>query len=137
MNLLQTCRSREHPNDSLLIANTYACTIPLLNFLWLYFLNNRSPIQSPSNSQQFLFQQAFFDILNIQLDSEAVRTKTIETRWNECEIIYISSTFLCLCHHCLIIRLNLNISKKAYCGKKYVSHQGIYLTISNNRAVFK
>ena len=56
MNLLQTCRSREHPNDFLLIANTYACTMPLLNFLWLHFLNNRSPIQSPSNSQQFLFQ---------------------------------------------------------------------------------
>ena len=55
-----------------------------------------------------------FEILNIQLDSEAVRTKTIETRWNECEIIYISSTFLCLCPHCLAIRLNLNISKKAY-----------------------
>ena len=26
-----------------------------------------------------------FEISNIQLDSEAVRTKTIETRWNECE----------------------------------------------------
>ena len=34
--------------------------------------------------------------------------------WNECEIIYISSTFLCLCPHCLTIRLNLNILKKAY-----------------------
>ena len=30
-------------------------------------------------------QQAIFEISNIQLDSEAVRTKTIETRWNECE----------------------------------------------------
>ena len=55
-----------------------------------------------------------FEMLNIQLDSEAVRTKTIETRWNECEIIYIASTFLCRYPHCLTIRLNLNISKKAY-----------------------
>ena len=57
-------------------------------------------------------------ILNIQLESEALRAKTIETRWNECEISYISSTFLCLCPHCLTIRLNLNISKKAYCLQK-------------------
>ena len=27
----------------------------------------------------------FFERSNIQLDSEEVRTKTIETRWNECE----------------------------------------------------
>ena len=31
-------------------------------------------------------EKAIFEILNIQLDSEAVRTKTMETRWNECEI---------------------------------------------------
>ena len=31
-------------------------------------------------------EKAIFEILNIQLDSEAVRTKTIETRWNEYEI---------------------------------------------------
>ena len=28
--------------------------------------------------------------------------------------IYISSTVLCLCPHCLTIKLNFNISKKAY-----------------------
>ena len=28
---------------------------------------------------------AIVEISNIQLDSEAVRTKTIETRWNECK----------------------------------------------------
>ena len=59
-------------------------------------------------------EYAIFEILNIQLDSEAVRTKTIETRWNECEIYLHIITFLCLCPHCLTIRLNLNISKKAY-----------------------
>ena len=31
-------------------------------------------------------EKAIFEISNIQLDSEAVRTKTIETRCNECEI---------------------------------------------------
>ena len=30
-------------------------------------------------------EQAIFGKSNIQLDSEAARTKTIETRWNECE----------------------------------------------------
>ena len=30
--------------------------------------------------------QAIFEISNIQLDSEALRTKTKETRWNEYEI---------------------------------------------------
>ena len=71
------------------------------------------PINGTAESAHFI-QQAIFDILNIHLDSEAVRTKTIEARWNESEIIYISSTFLCLCPRCLTIRLNLNISKKAY-----------------------
>ena len=30
-------------------------------------------------------QWAIFEISNIRLDSEAVRTKTVETSWNECE----------------------------------------------------
>ena len=31
-----------------------------------------------------LSKKAIFEISNIQLDSEAVSTETIETRWNEC-----------------------------------------------------
>ena len=71
------------------------------------------PQRKPKTLDAFI-EKAIFEIVNIQLDSEAMRTKTIETHWNECEIIYISSTFLCLCPHCLTIRLNLNISKKAW-----------------------
>ena len=51
-----------------------------------------------------------------QLDSEAVRTKTIETRWNECEKYLHITTFLCLCPLNLSFKLNFNtgILKKAY-----------------------
>ena len=58
---------------------------------------------------------ATFEISNIQLDIEAVRTKAIETRWNECEkylhIIHFPS--LCLCPVNLSFKLNCNNSKKA------------------------
>ena len=56
----------------------------------------------------------FFEISNIQLDSEAVRTNTIETRWSECEKYLHITTFLCLCPLNLSFKLNFNISKKAY-----------------------
>ena len=80
--------------------------------LLLFYLEG---IYLPTLQQQTrLWQYAIFEISNIQLDSEAVRTKTVETRWNECKNVYISFTFLCLCPHCLAIKQNFNVSKKAY-----------------------
>ena len=36
------------------------------------------------NNHNIANQRAIFEISNIQLDSEAVRTTTIETRWDGC-----------------------------------------------------
>ena len=55
---------------------------------------------------------AIFEISNIQLDSEALRTKAIETRWNECRNICISSTFLCLCPQNLSFKENFTYIEK-------------------------
>ena len=53
-----------------------------------------------------------FRNINIQLDNEAERTKTIEAHWNECQKnIDVSSTFHRLCPLNLSFKLNFNISK--------------------------
>ena len=50
---------------------------------------------------------------NTQLDSDAVRTKTIETRWNECEK-YLHIHFLLSLSSKPLFQAEFNISKKAY-----------------------
>ena len=64
-----------------------------------------------------------FEISNIQLDSEAARTKTIETYWNECE------------KYLHIIHFPLSLSSKPlfqtdfpYIEKVYLGHLISHLT---------
>ena len=76
-------------------------------------LNLRLPRAVINNSVQYTYHNycesiGHFRNINIQLDSEAERTKTIKVAMNVKDIS-ISSTFLCLLN--LSFKLNFNISK--------------------------
>ena len=69
-----------------------------------------------------LSQQAIFEISNIHLDSEAVRTKTIEARWNECE------------KYLHIIHFPLSLSSKPLFQAEFeysVYQKGLFTTCTN------